>query len=99
MYLSFSEDYSVAAEDPWPAGGAEDLIYNGNIDISGPSNPKVDTRNDITVTSSEFWFAGGRRATLRRRVDRRTLNLTALSKLAAQITPKSIPITIYLLFP
>ena len=41
---------------------------NGFIEISGPNNPKIDTHDDISVISFEFWCDGGRRVTLGRPV-------------------------------
>ena len=81
-----------------PAGGAADVKSDGIIEISGSNNPKIDTHNDIFVNSFEFWCDGGRRVTLSRWAGRRTRNIMALLQSAAQITPKTTPITIYLLF-
>ena len=46
-----SYDFSVAAEDPWQAGGLADLIANGIIEISDPNNHKIAIRNDKTSIS------------------------------------------------
>ena len=37
------------------------------IEISDPNYPKIDTHNDLSVISYEFWCDGGRRVTLSRR--------------------------------
>ena len=73
-----------------------DIKSNDIIEISVPNNPKIDTHNDISVIFLKFWCDSGRRVTLGRRAGRRTSNLMILSNSAAQITPKSTPITIYL---
>ena len=44
-----------------PASGAADVKSDGIIEISGSNNPKIDTHNDISVISLEFWCDGGRR--------------------------------------
>ena len=56
---------------PYPA----DVNSNDSIKTSDPNNPKIDTHNDTSVISFEFWCDGGRRVTLSRRAGRRTLNL------------------------
>jgi len=86
----------TAGGDSWPAGGEADVKYSRIIEISDPNNPKIDTHNDISVIFFEFCCDGGQRVTFGRQAGRRTSNLMALLKSAAQITPKSIPITIYL---
>ena len=61
IYLSspLNLDVTTGEGDPWTAGGAADLKSNGIVGISGPINPKIDTHNDISVISFEFWFDGG----------------------------------------
>ena len=41
------------------AGGAADVKSDGIIEISGSNNLKIDTHNDISVISLEFWSDGG----------------------------------------
>ena len=43
------------------------LKSNGIIEISGPNNLNIDTHNDTSVISFEFWSDGGERVTLGRR--------------------------------
>ena len=69
---------------------------NGIIETGGPNDPKIDINNNIFLKI--LCDGGGRRVTLGRRAGRRTLQLMPLSKSAAQITPESIPITIYMSF-
>ena len=85
-----------AACDSLPGGWEAGVKYNLIVEISDLNNPKIDTNNDISVIFFEFCCDGRRRVTFGRRAGRRTSNLMALLKSAAQITPKSIPITIYL---
>ena len=40
-----------AAGDPWPAGGTADVKANSIIEFSGPNNPKIDTHNNIYLSS------------------------------------------------
>ena len=79
-----------------PAVVSAGMKSNGIIEISGPNNHKIDTHNDISVIFFEFCCDGGQRATFGRRAGRRTSNLMVLLKSAAQIAPKSIPMTLYL---
>ena len=61
-----------AAGDPLSAGWAADMKSNVLIEFSGQNIPKIDTHNNISVVFLIFWFDGGRRVTLERRVERRT---------------------------
>ena len=55
-----------AAGDPWPAGVAADVKSDSIIEFSGPNNPKIDTHNNIYlssflnfgVTAGDLWPAG-----------------------------------------
>ena len=40
------------------AGGVAGVKSDGIIEISGPTNPKIDTHYDTSVISFEFWNFG-----------------------------------------
>ena len=69
IYLSSLLNFGVTAGDgcPFAVGGAADVKSNDIIEISDPNNPKIDTHNDISVISFEFWCDGGRRVSFGRR--------------------------------
>ena len=47
-----------AAGDPLSAGWAAAVKSDGIIEISAPNNPKINTHNDASVISFEFWNFG-----------------------------------------
>ena len=44
---------------PLAGGGAADVKSDGIIEISGPNNPKIDTRNDMSVITLNFGVTAG----------------------------------------